>query len=336
MKKNIINVVYFNRKPRSLGNFSIERYFMQVQSHMPPNIKITSLNMPFNSKGFFRRVCNIIFCYFRQGDVNHITGDIHYVALLLKKSKTVLTIHDCTALARSRGLKFNLLRLFWYTIPVRKSNVIIANSEATKAELLKYVDCLNDKIKVIHIVIGEYFVRVNKTFNTDKPRILHIGTAPNKNLERLISSLQGMKCVLVIVGLVPKSVKRLINIYKLETELKEYRLSDEELLNEYIKCDILSFVSTSEGFGMPIVEANAVGRVVITSNTTSMPEIAGNSAFLVDPYNCKSIRAGFIKIISDKEIREKLIMNGYENCLRFHPDRVASQHIQIYEELFSK
>ena len=334
--KIIINVVYFNRKPSSLGNFSIESYFKQVQSYMPKNIKITSLNMPFSSIGFFRRVCNIIFCYFHQGDVNHITGDIHYVALLLRKSKTVLTIHDCTVLARPRDLKFNLLKLFWYTIPVARSKVIIANSEATKAELLKYVVSRNHRIKIIHIVIGGQFVRVDKSFNTEKPRILHIGTAPNKNLARLIPSLQGIKCVLVIVGKVPKSIKNLIKFYNLETELKEYRLSDEEILNEYIKCDILSFVSTMEGFGMPIVEGNAVGRVVITSKSTSMPEIAGNSAFLVDPYDCKSIRDGFNKIISEKEFREKLILNGYQNCLRFHPLRVASQHAQIYEELCCK
>jgi glycosyltransferase involved in cell wall biosynthesis len=292
--------------------------------------------MPFHSKGLIRRVCNIIFSYFRQGDVNHITGDIHYVALLLRKSKTVLTIHDCTVLADLRDLKFKLVMLFWYTLPIKKSNMIIANSEATKAELLKYGVCGSNKIKVIHIVIGEHFVRVDKSFNTEKPRILHIGTAPNKNLARLIPALEGLKCVLVVVGKVPKSIKSLMEFYNIETELKEYRLSEKEILNEYIKCDILSFVSTMEGFGMPIVEANAVGRVVITSDSTSMPEIAGHSAYLVDPYDCKSIRAGFSKIISDMELRERLIMNGYENCLRFHPHRVASQHVQIYEEVFSK
>lgn len=336
MLEKTINVVYFNRKPSSMGNFSIESYFKDVQSFMAPNIKITSLNMPFTSSGFFRRVCNILFCYFHQGDVNHITGDIHYVALLLRKSKTVLTIHDCTVLARPRDLKFKLLKLFWYTIPVARCKVIIANSEATKVELLKYVVCRNDKIRIIHIFIGRHFVRFDKSFNTEKPRILHIGTTPNKNLARLIPSLQGIKCVLVIVGKVPKSIKDLIKFYNLETELKEYRLSDDEMLNEFIKCDILSFVSTMEGFGMPIVEANAVGRVVITSKSTSMPEVADNSALLVDPYDCESIRAGFNKLISDKEFREKLILNGYQNCLRFLPSRVVSQHAQVYEELCLK
>ena len=114
-----------------------------------------------------------------------------------------------------------------------------------------------------------------------------------------------------------------------------FRSTDQEILEQYQRCDILSLVSTLEGFGMPIVEANAVGRVVISSNTTSMPEIAADAAVLVDPFDVASIRAGFIQILEDPNLREKLIANGYINHKRFQPNHLAQQYADLYKQMLS-
>ena len=99
--------------------------------------------------------------------------------------------------------------------------------------------------------------------------------------------------------------------------------------------DLLVFVSTYEGFGLPILEAQATGRPVITSNVLSMPEVAGDSACLVDPFDVSSIRKGILKVINDPAYREKLIKRGFENVKRFQPDKIAEQYADIYRGLFA-
>jgi glycosyltransferase involved in cell wall biosynthesis len=181
--------------------------------------------------------------------------------------------------------------------------------------------------------VGEHFQAQPKNFNAENPRILHIGTAPNKNLERLIPALNNIPCTLVIVGKISDATKHLLQKNNIQAECIERRLTDQEILEQYQQCDLLSLVSTLEGFGMPIVEANAVGRVVITSNTTSMPEIANDAAVLVDPFDVANIREGFLKIIQNPTLREELINKGLKNHLRFQPKQLAEQYAQIYQKI---
>ena len=89
-----------------------------------------------------------------------------------------------------------------------------------------------------------------------------------------------------------------------------------------------------EGFGMPILEAQAVGRAVISSNLFSMPEVAGDSAVLVDPFNIGEIRSAILKIISDDTFREDRIRKGFENIKRFDPELIANQYFGLYEMIY--
>ncbi len=328
-----IRVAFFHRKPRALGNFSIETYFQQIREHLPPPFQPVYVEMPYESNGLWRRLANAMYCFFKQEDINHITGDIHYVAAFLKKKKTVLTIHDCGSLHDSAGLKRKIMRYFWFSMPTAKSAIVTANSEATKTDIIAQTQCQSNKIAVVYICVGQQFQAQPKTFNAENPRILQLGTAPNKNLERLIPALKNIPCTLVIVGKVSDAIKNLIQENNIQTECIERRLSDDEMLDQYNQCDILSLVSTLEGFGMPIVEANAVGRPVITSNTTSMPEIAADAAVLVDPFDISSIREGFLKIIQNQQLREELVHNGLQNHLRFQPKQLATQYTELYYQL---
>jgi len=328
-----IRVAFFHRKPRALGNFSIETYFQQIREHLPPPFQPICVEMPYESNGLWRRLANAMYCFFKQEDINHITGDIHYVAAFLKKKNTVLTIHDCGSLHDTAGLKRKIMHYFWFSMPTAKSAIVTANSEATKTDIMAQTQCQSDKIAVVYICVGQQFQARPKAFNAENPRILQLGTAPNKNLERLIPALKDIPCTLVIVGKVSDAIKALIQENNIQTECIEHRLSDDEMLDQYHQCDILSLVSTLEGFGMPIVEANAVGRPVITSNTTSMPEIAADAAVLVDPFDISSIREGFLKIIQNPALREELIQNGPQNHLRFQPKQLATEYAQLYDQL---
>jgi glycosyltransferase involved in cell wall biosynthesis len=97
--------------------------------------------------------------------------------------------------------------------------------------------------------------------------------------------------------------------------------------------DIIALASSYEGFGMPILEGQAVGRPVITSNILSMPEVAGNAACLVDPYDPSSIRQGILKIIQDAAYRDELVRKGFANVKRFDPQVIALQYLDLYKKV---
>ena len=108
------------------------------------------------------------------------------------------------------------------------------------------------------------------------------------------------------------------------------------MVEKYRNCDVVCFVSTYEGFGMPIVEAQSVGRVVLTSNISSMPEVAGNAACLVDPFSIGEIRRGLDQIINDSVYRDDLVKKGFENCARFDPKQIATQYYDLYKEIVAR
>ncbi len=96
---------------------------------------------------------------------------------------------------------------------------------------------------------------------------------------------------------------------------------------------MLLFASTFEGFGMPIVEAQRIGRCVVTSNISSMPEVAGNGACFVDPFSVNSIREGLLKVIADSKFRLELIENGLINCRRFTEEKIAEAFYHVYDKV---
>jgi glycosyltransferase involved in cell wall biosynthesis len=110
-------------------------------------------------------------------------------------------------------------------------------------------------------------------------------------------------------------------------------LSNEQMLAQYSDCDIVSFPSTFEGFGMPIIEGNLVGRPVIAGNVASMPEVAGDAACLVDPFDVESIRSGFLRVIQDAAYREQLVARGFENAKRFDHTAIAAQYEDVYRKV---
>ena len=273
--------------------------------------------------GYVSKLLNVIEARFRQGKcVNHITGEVHFLNLLMRKDKVVLTIHDCGFMKRKQGLSGQLVKRLYLDWPVKRAAIVTAVSEQTKNEIVKYTGCDPEKIRVIPNAIDASFQPCPKEFNQTLPTILQIGTGYNKNLLRLAESLAGIPCRLVVVGKLSEEQRQTFKDREILIE-NHVNLPQSEMVQRYNQCDIVSFVSTLEGFGMPIIEANTVERVVITSNVSSMPEVAGNAACLVDPFDVDSIRDGFTRVISDSSYREELIENGRENRKRFNRDRIA-------------
>lgn len=326
-----MRITQFMRRPRPHA-FSIERLYCDIRDAMPPEFEVSVWTCRNPSSGVVPRVKDMWAARRGQADVNHITGDVHYLTFLLDKDRTILTVHDLVSFRRLRGVKRWLLWFLWYWLPVRRSRVVVTVSEATRNALLGCVRCDPKKIRVIHNSVSDEFQPVERPFNSDCPRILQIGTKDNKNLGRVAAALEGIDCRLAIVGPLADAQVALLHRHGIDFE-NHVALSREALCQLYVETDLLMFASTYEGFGMPIVEAQAVGRPVITSGCSSMQEVAGGAACLVDPFDVSSIRAGVLSVVRDAEYRKSLLQAGFRNAARFKSDIVAQKYANLYKEI---
>lgn len=326
-----MKITFFYRHPFP-AQFSIEEVFTIVSQAMPAGIKCTKVVSRFNSVNIFQFVYNIIEASLRQGDINHITGDIHYATYLLKRNKTLLTILDCRNIEKLSGLKQWLFRALWFDIPIYRSRRVSVISDFTAKQLIHHCAYAREKICIVYCPVNPAYTPNPKSFNLSKPIILQVGTGNNKNLERVAEALTSIPCRLDIVGKLSDSQIEILNKFNIDYT-NAHSLSHIQVLQKYQTCDLVVFASTYEGFGMPIIEANAVGRPVITSNICSMPEVAGNAACIVDPFDISSIRTGILKIINEPEYREDLIKKGYKNVERFKAEKIAGDYVKIYQEM---
>jgi glycosyltransferase involved in cell wall biosynthesis len=290
--------------------------------------------MPCFSSGIAARLGNILSAWWHQGDVNHITGDVQYIALLMHRKRTLLTVLDCQILDRLTGWRRAVVKWLWFTLPAKRVAAMTVISAETKRQLLKEIRFPAGRIHVVPVSVSAMFQPSPKSFNSDCPQILQVGTKANKNVPRLVQALKGLNCHLHIVGPVDESLRQVLA--ENEVRYTNYgRLTDEQIVERYREADIISFVSTCEGFGMPIVEAQCVERVCVTSNCSSMPEVAGDGACLVDPFCVDSIRTGFLRVIGDAPYRDLLINHGRKNRLRFDEQMLAKQYALLYLQLGS-
>ena len=327
-----MKVVHLHRKPFP-GMFSIEVLFENLRKAMRGECReITRAVVPLRSKGVVRRLANIAAARRERGDVFHVTGDVHYVVLGLPPDRTILTIHDCRALERLTGIRRWGMRVLWFDLPTRRAAVVTVVSEETKGQLLRHVRVPEEKVVVIPNAASPIFRPSPRPFHAGCPRILHIGTAPNKNLSRLIEALRGLDCHLTVVGLLDHAARRRLDASHIAYDWQA-NLDEEAMYRVYCESDIVSFVSTYEGFGMPIIEAQWVERPVVTSNCSSMPEVAGEGACLVDPFDVASIRRGLDRVIGDAGYRDRLVEQGRRNRERFSLAAVASQYLALYQRL---
>lgn len=325
-----MNTVFFFRRANAAWHHSIEELFDTIIPSLPAQVISSRYVMKKNSMGLWNRVYNTIDAAFHQGEVNHITGDVHYIAAFLKKRKTILTIHDLRILSSCSGLKLAVIKFFWFTMPGFRVRYITVISEYIKKELIQQTNINAEKILVVHDCISSSITPYPREFNSKKPVLLQIGTTHNKNLERVVAAIRELDVTLVIIGKLTEEHLRLLEQNKISFE-NYFNLPYDQVLDHYRKCDIVMFASLYEGFGLPILEANAVGRPVITGNNTALPEVAGNAALVIDAENTDEIREAVTRLLNDQVLREKLVSNGFENIKRFRPDVIGEKYAAIYK-----
>lgn len=315
------------RKPQP-GFHSFERLFRDIRAALPTDVEVQVVHSWFHSRGLFRRALNCLQAFFIRADVVHVTGDIHYLVPALVGRRVVLTVHDFAPLHSKGGWARKVFKYFWYDLPVRCADCTTTISAAIQKELLEVLDSPPEEIPVIPNCISSDFIPVPKAW-PETPVVLMVGTKANKNLERMFEALQDFQVEVRIIGQLSEAQRNTFTHSQVPfTELG--RLSDAQVLQAYQECDLLAFASTYEGFGLPILEAQATERPVLTSDTASLSEVAGEGALLVDPLDVDSIRQGFEQLLSDPAYREALVEKGRGNVKRYQPEPIAQQYAKYY------
>lgn len=324
-----MNIQFINRNIKA--GFSFAKVFNPIMDLLSNNNDVEEFEVPEYRGMPWHSLKNIWFVHrhIKKGYIHHVTG-LTELALGCWRKKTVITFHDANFMVNTKNpiskfVKY-LLRIY---LPIKASDCVTCISETAKNEILKYV---NKDIHVVYNPLDPHYVFSKKDFNESKPRVLHIGTGWNKNLHNTIKALSLIQCHLRIIGKLSESDINLLKSNKVEYS-NAYNISDEEMLQEYQKCDIINFPSIYEGFGMPIIEGQAIGRCVITSNIEPMIEIAGEGAIFVNPKSVESIRLAYKKIISNPELRKSIIEKGERNTERFKLEKICNDYMSLYKQL---
>jgi glycosyltransferase involved in cell wall biosynthesis len=328
----MFKVVYLFRNTKTF--FSIENIFRQVSKVLSSEkfCVCESVTLPRGGFNPASLLSNGRYASRLSADIYHVTGDTNYITLFLPGKKTILTIHDLGFIHQSRGFKRWILKKLQIDWPVKRSRLITAVSQQTRRDMINLTGCPEEKIVVIPNPVNPKIYTREMPFNEMNPVLLFIGTTPNKNLPALIEAVRGLTCTLEIIGRLPDSWEEQLRANNIHYR-NSFNLTDDEIADKYAGADIVVFPSLFEGFGMPIIEGQRAGRVVVTSDLPPMNEVAGGAACLVDPNQPDSIRAGIDKVIRDKAYREELIKKGFKNAEQYSPEHIAGRYLECYQKI---
>lgn len=330
-----MRILYIYRHP-AMG-FSIGKVMRPIEQAMRAHAEVEDIYLPvpnYSPRGLWRNI-RAARRAIKKGhyDIVHITGAEHYLLPFLPRGpKTVVTVHDMgflTLLKPSRLVYMGKWLMFGKTLALADRLVFISRKSQLETEQLVSIDAQH--AHVIPNLVGEEFRYMPKEINTDCPTILHIGTLARKNLSNTIIALQDFPHRLRVVGNVDATLQAQLEASKWPYSCAS-GLSDEDIVREYEQCDIVNFPSLYEGFGMPIIEGQAVGRPVVTSQLPPMDEVAGEGAVLVNPHDPQSILEGYRQAIATWP---SLIERGQENVQRFRLLHIVEQYLTIYKTLIT-
>jgi glycosyltransferase involved in cell wall biosynthesis len=287
----------------------------------------------------------------------HLVHEPHYVLPLATRCRSVVTIHDCIHLMFPQYLPGRLAHLYARTSmwgAVRMADRILTVSEASKRDILRFFDVEPDRVTVIYNAIDERFLRgadeeqmdrVRERYQLNDPFVLYVGNIkPHKNLERLIDAFGRVRATglddlrLVIIGdelSKYPALRQAVHRHRLDRYVRFLGFQPYATLAAFYRlARAFAFPSLYEGFGLPPLEAMACGTPVVTSNVSSLPEVAGGAALLVDPYDPASIAEGLHTAVTDEAVRTDLIAKGIARARQFSWDEsVAAIHATYMDVL---
>lgn len=275
----------------------------------------------------------------------------------LPRTRTLLTVHDLSFVRVPEAASPSLKAYLDAVVPrsVRRADHVLADSQATKDDLIELYQTPPDKITVLLSGVDHHFHQITDPASLltmrikyklgDRPYILSVGTVqPRKNYIRLVQALHwlrehGYDLSLVIVGgkgWLDAPIYTTIHDLNLTDYVHFTGFADEaDLPALYSGAVCVALPSLYEGFGIPVLEGMACGVPVVTSNISSLPEVAGDAALTIDPYDLDALIASLVKLIDDTALRETLIARGLTRAAQFTWDASATHLRQVYTALLT-
>ncbi|MCC6486410.1 MAG: glycosyltransferase family 4 protein [Candidatus Hydrogenedentes bacterium] len=283
-------------------------------------------------------------------DVYHATN---YFLPPVKRAKTVLTIYDLAFVKAPELCSPKVVGPFSRGVArfVRKADLVIAASESTKRDLVNLLGAPEDKVRVVYGAAGEGVRAVPRDeavsvlarrYGVEGPFFLFVGTLePRKNVagairafRRVARDLPHRLVLLGGLGWNTGEIEReLANPATEGRILRPGMVPDEDLGLFYSAAEALVFPSFHEGFGLPALEAMACGCPVITSNTSSLPEVCGGAALYCPPADEEGLANAMRRVASDRALRLRMIGDGHVQAGRFSWSGCAQQTLDIYREV---
>jgi glycosyltransferase involved in cell wall biosynthesis len=284
----------------------------------------------------------------------------HYVLPPAIHCRSVVTIHDCIHLMFPQYLPGRLAHAYaklqlWTA--AHRSDHILTVSEASKLDILRRFRIPADKVTVVYNAIDarlarepadEEVDRVIARYQLRDPFALYVGNIkPHKNLERLIEAFHQLRqesafeaLKLVIIGdeiSKYQGLRRAVHVHKLHKHVRFFGFVPLDTLAVlYQLASVFVFPSLYEGFGLPPLEAMYFGTPVVTSNVSSLPEVVGDAAMLVDPYSAESIADGMRRVLTDEHLRAFLRERGMARAREYSWEQSVRQIRDVYGEVMER
>jgi len=261
--------------------------------------------------------------------------------------KSVVTLHDLNFYLHPEWYTsgFRLVQAFTLIPGAKRAERVVTISNYVFGQAKEHFGIPAERLRMVYNAVKPMEAKVTRETDDHRPRLLCVGSLqPHKNLSRMIRAFQRLQAEIPDLELhvVGRPQARFAKDPELPgllgskgVKLLGY-LSEEELANAYFNSTVFCYPSLEEGFGLPILEAMSVGAVVVTSNASCLPEIAGGGAILVDPFSVEAIAAGVRQALTlDSATRAGMIAKGREWARRFTWQRAADEYLKIYSELAS-
>jgi len=279
----------------------------------------------------------------------------HYVVSPLTPRPYVVTIHDCIHLRFPQYLPNRAAHIYAKTmmkVAAHRASKILTVSKASKDDILHFLGVPSEKVEVVYNGLDQRLAaspppdeieRVRDRFMLGSPFILYTGNIkPHKNVDRLIEAYailrqRGYEHVkLLIIGEEISrfpALRRLVHRHQLHGHVRFFGFVPDATLSVlYRLASVFVFPSLYEGFGLPPLEAMATGVPVITSNVSSLPEVVGDAALLIDPLDPGAIADAMARVLSEPALRAELVRRGYERAKVFSWSRAAARIREVYVE----
>ncbi len=268
-------------------------------------------------------------------------------------NRTLITIHDLAYLHFPEQISRSNLWYYRHFMPkyIRKADHIITVSESSRADIVTHFPLASDKIttiyngtpKTLSPISEEEKARIRADYTHGCPYFISIGALhPRKNIARLIEAFSmlrqrvGEPYKLVVVGRKAwqtNSIESALNRSSVREDVKFLNYVEDEVLQQLLGgAQALCYVSLFEGFGLPILEAMQAGVPVVTSNRSSMKEVAADAACLVDPTSTEDIHRGLVRVL-DESYRRNLITRGFHRSRAFDWDQSAQAHHALFDQV---